>query len=75
MIVVKNLVKDLYPNSTHQPKVLGPGGFYDEEWFNTFLQVTGPGVIDGLTHHIYNLGAGIYILLLFHLKVPFEFEF
>lgn len=59
VITLKELVKELYPDPSTQPKVLGPAGFYDEKWFNEFLQTTGPGVVDGLTHHIYNLGAGI----------------
>lgn len=58
VIVLKRLVQKLYPNPATQPKVLGPAGFYDKQWFNTFLQTTGPNVVDGLTHHIYNLGAG-----------------
>jgi hypothetical protein len=41
--------------------VLGPAGFYGKEWFDSFLQNVGPAVIDGVTHHIYNLGAGMYI--------------
>ena len=60
MIVLKELVKELYPDPSTRPKVVGPGGFYDEEWFNEFLQTSGAGVVDGLTHHIYNLGAGLY---------------
>ena len=59
MKALKHVVKELYPDPTNRPKVLGPGGFYDEKWFNIFLQESGPYVVDGLTHHIYNLGAGM----------------
>lgn len=59
IIVLKNLVKDLYPDSSTRPKVLGPAGFYEEKWFTTFLETIGPEVIDGVTHHIYNLGSGM----------------
>lgn len=62
VIALKELVKELYPDPSTQPKVLGPAGFYDEKWFNEFLETTGPGVVDGLTHHIYNLGAGTYYI-------------
>ncbi|XP_050238113.1 heparanase-like protein 2 [Mercurialis annua] len=58
MTVLKKLVQQVYPNQNTQPKVLGPGGFFDDKWFKTFLQVSGPNVVNGLTHHIYNLGAG-----------------
>ncbi|KAK3042337.1 hypothetical protein RJ639_002383, partial [Escallonia herrerae] len=71
MITLKQIVKEFYPNTTTQPQVLGPAGFYDEEWFNTFLQVSGPGVVDGLTHHIYNLGAGVDSALINKVQDPY----
>ncbi|CAK9142394.1 unnamed protein product [Ilex paraguariensis] len=71
IVALKNLVKEVYPDPKDQPKVLGPAGFYDEKWFNTFLQVSGPGVVDGLTHHVYNLGAGVDSNLINKVQDPF----
>ncbi|XP_027098528.1 heparanase-like protein 2 [Coffea arabica] len=74
MIVLKELVKELYPDPSTRPKVLGPGGFYDEEWFNEFLQTSGAGVVDGLTHHIYNLGAGVDKNLINKIQDPYYLD-
>lgn len=59
MIQLKNLVNELYPDPSTRPKVVGPGGFYDRKWFDNFLEKTGPDVADVVSHHIYNLGAGM----------------
>ncbi|TYI08698.1 hypothetical protein ES332_A09G018600v1 [Gossypium tomentosum] len=56
IVVLKNLVKESHPDPKTQPNVLGPSGYYDEKWFNSFLEVSGHDVVDGVTHHIYNLG-------------------
>ncbi|XVF75513.1 hypothetical protein PTKIN_Ptkin13bG0193600 [Pterospermum kingtungense] len=64
VIALKNLVKELHPDLKTQPKVLGPGGFYDEKWFITFLEVSGRDVVDRITHHIYNLGSGNFVLII-----------
>ncbi|XP_052875024.1 heparanase-like protein 2 [Gossypium arboreum] len=70
VIVLKNMVKDLHPDPKTQPKVLGPSGFYDEKWFNVFLEVSGQGVVDGVTHHIYNLGPGDGLNLITKIQDP-----
>ncbi|XVE91584.1 hypothetical protein REPUB_Repub01dG0022300 [Reevesia pubescens] len=71
VIALKNLVKELHPDPKTQPKVLGPGGFYEEKWFKTFLEVTGTEVLDGTTHHIYNLGPGDDKSLITKIQDPF----
>ncbi|XP_020216704.1 heparanase-like protein 2 [Cajanus cajan] len=68
---LKRAVNLLYPNENTRPKVLGPGGFYDKNWFDSFLQNVEPGVVDGITHHIYNLGAGDDKNLIHKIQNPF----
>lgn len=58
VINLKDIIKDLYKNSDVKPLLVAPGGFYNQQWFAKFLQVSGSGIVNILTHHIYNLGAG-----------------
>ena len=57
----KGSCEGVVPDASTRPKVLGPAGFYEENWFNTFLETIGPEVVDGVTHHLYNLGSVISI--------------
>ncbi|XP_062014419.1 heparanase-like protein 1 [Rosa rugosa] len=56
MMKLKQLVNQLYNDSHIKPAIVGPGGFYDQKWFATLLQVSGSGVVNVVTQHLYNLG-------------------
>ncbi|XP_074276592.1 heparanase-like protein 3 [Silene latifolia] len=52
------LVERIYVNSQVKPLVIGPGGFYDNTWFPEFIAET-TNSLQAVSHHIYNLGAGV----------------
>ncbi|WOK99658.1 heparanase-like protein 1 [Canna indica] len=58
VIALKALLNELYSDSYEQPLLVAPGGFFDQQWYAQLLNDSGTGVIDAMTHHIYNLGAG-----------------
>lgn len=58
LFTLRAVLNDLYQSSSKIPLVLAPGGFFDEQWYSQLLGNSGPQVLDVLTYHIYNLGAG-----------------
>ncbi|XP_043704735.1 heparanase-like protein 1 isoform X2 [Telopea speciosissima] len=58
LINLEALVNELYGKSHRKPLIVAPGGFYNQQWYTKFLQVSGSAVVNVVTHHIYNLGAG-----------------
>lgn len=58
LIGLKFVLDDLYKNFSVKPLLLAPGGFYERQWYAQLLQSSGSGVVDAVTHHIYNLGGG-----------------
>lgn len=57
LLELQTIINELYGDSG-KPLVVAPGGFYDQKWFSQLLDVSGPDVLNAMTHHIYNLGAG-----------------
>ena len=54
--------------------IVAPSAFFDEKWYGEFLRKTGPGVVDVLTHHIYNMGAGLAAILTTILVMHFMYK-
>nr|XP_010936349.1 heparanase-like protein 1 isoform X2 [Elaeis guineensis] len=58
LVGLKAILDELYENSDSRPSLLAPGGFFDHQWYGQLLQISGPGIVNAMTHHVYNLGAG-----------------
>ncbi|XP_076951575.1 heparanase-like protein 3 [Bidens hawaiensis] len=52
-----NLVRKIYKGFKVKPLVLGPGGFFDANWFTKFVNQSNNS-LQVITQHIYNLGPG-----------------
>lgn len=59
VIVLRKIVDDVYRKVEPKPLVIAPGGFYDANWFKEFLNKSGKSA-NVVTHHIYNLGPGMF---------------
>ncbi|XP_020580043.1 heparanase-like protein 2 [Phalaenopsis equestris] len=59
LIGLKAILDELYRKSRTKPQLVAPGGFFDDQqWYARLLEVSGPGVLNAMSHHVYNLGAG-----------------
>ncbi|KAI7755604.1 hypothetical protein M8C21_016677 [Ambrosia artemisiifolia] len=57
-ISLHNLVQKIYDGFQAKPIVLGPGGFFDANWFNEYVTESSSS-LQVITQHIYNLGPGV----------------
>ncbi|XP_022956085.1 heparanase-like protein 1 isoform X1 [Cucurbita moschata] len=58
LIKLREIIDRLYKNSRQKPSIVAPGAFFDASWYEDIVNETGPNVVDVLTHHVYNMGAG-----------------
>ncbi|OWM86737.1 hypothetical protein CDL15_Pgr015773 [Punica granatum] len=52
---LQNIAENIYQGYEVKPLILAPGGFFDDSWFNDFIERT-TKTLQVVTHHIYNLG-------------------
>lgn len=58
VIELDKILKQIYKDFQEKPLLVAPDGFFEADWFKEVIQQTGPNILNVVTHHIYNLGAG-----------------
>ncbi|KAK6916186.1 Glycoside hydrolase, family 79 [Dillenia turbinata] len=55
-MVLKEILAELYPDAPTRPKVVGPGGYYNKEGFDRYLQASGPNTYEDVLRSVKEYG-------------------
>ncbi|KAJ7556885.1 hypothetical protein O6H91_05G103100 [Diphasiastrum complanatum] len=57
---LRSILDEVYcdHHDLQKPLLIAPDAKFNATWFQEFIQLSGSGVVDRLSHHIYNLGKG-----------------
>ncbi|KAG0471922.1 hypothetical protein HPP92_016468 [Vanilla planifolia] len=59
VIKLKSLVDQIYQDIPDEPLLIAPAGFYEENWYGEFIDLTkSSSSVNVISHHLYSLGSG-----------------
>ena len=57
VINLHGILEEIYKDYEEKPFLIAPYGLFVVDWFKEFLQLTGPNIVNVITHIFYNLGT------------------